>query len=351
MSIKYRDSQGQEFCLAPLAPGGDIEAGVVMTRTGIVTLNEDIAVGYYKNVSTTFDSPMPDADYMVYFDYGNSSGYGKLVNAGSFCIYSKNANGFTLSVAASNSAIQAGWNVKYVAYKVYSVQHAAQNAEDIANILSVIPSNATSANKLATQSDLENVEIDVDDALDSDSENPVQNKVVKAAIDAKQDKVFVGTMAQWNALTLEEKNKYDLVNITDDSETGETVDAVTNGDMRAVTSNAVFDSLSFGRRITASSVAVQGDGVTWTPICDYTEFTGNYIGIIFGFSTARTPIDFPKIMFNTNTNRTSRFPIDINDQCIGRLALRINDNGELEASFYNKGTATGGFVVWAYTHN
>ena len=55
---------------------------------------------------------------------------------------------------------------------------------------------------------------------------------------------FVGTMAEWIALTPQEKSQYTIVNILDDSETGETVDAVTDGDMRAVTSNAVYDVVS-----------------------------------------------------------------------------------------------------------
>lgn len=54
---------------------------------------------------------------------------------------------------------------------------------------------------------------------------------------------FVGTMAEWNALTSEEKNQYVLVDITDDGETGDVVDTITNGDMSPVTSNAVYDEI------------------------------------------------------------------------------------------------------------
>lgn len=52
---------------------------------------------------------------------------------------------------------------------------------------------------------------------------------------------FTGTLAEWNALQDYEKAAYDLVNITDDQETGDTTDAITDGDLRAATSNAVFD--------------------------------------------------------------------------------------------------------------
>ena len=55
---------------------------------------------------------------------------------------------------------------------------------------------------------------------------------------------FVGTQAEWDALTAEQKATYRLVNITDDGESGDVVDAVTNGDMHPVTSNAVYDEIN-----------------------------------------------------------------------------------------------------------
>ena len=91
---------------------------------------------------------------------------------------------------------------------------------------------------------LQNVEIDVDNELSSTSENPVQNKVIKAELDKKQDLIFTGTQAEWDALSAAEKAKYTLVSLTDDADyVGNIVDAVTNGEMSAVTSNAVYDAL------------------------------------------------------------------------------------------------------------
>lgn len=119
---------------------------------------------------------------------------------------------------------------------------------------------------------LENVEIDVDDTLSASSTNPIQNKVIKAKIDdiedeidTKQDKEFVGTTAQWNALTTEQKNQYVLVNLTDDKEAlgVDAIDAVTNGDMRPVTSNAVYDKIEG----TIVNVA-DPDSVTQMDYCD-----------------------------------------------------------------------------------
>lgn len=57
-------------------------------------------------------------------------------------------------------------------------------------------------------------------------------------IKEKEPKIFKGTSAEWDDLTAAEQAQYSVKMITDD-ETGEVVDAVTNGDMRAVTSNAV----------------------------------------------------------------------------------------------------------------
>jgi len=182
MSVRYRAADGTEIICAGLTPGGDIEAGAVMTRTGTITM--DCGAGTGNTANVVFDSPMPDANYLVDLTATAGGAFGVTT-----VISNKTVNGFDLTITRPfSSAITITF--AYIATKTYTVQHAAQNAEDIANILSVIPSNATSANQLATQSDLENVEIDVDDVLDGNSENPVQNKVVKAAIDAKQNKTL-----------------------------------------------------------------------------------------------------------------------------------------------------------------
>ena len=56
--------------------------------------------------------------------------------------------------------------------------------------------------------------------------------------------IFTGTRAQWDALSSTQKAKFNIVNTTDEDASGNGVtNAVTNGDMRAVTSNAVADML------------------------------------------------------------------------------------------------------------
>ena len=60
--------------------------------------------------------------------------------------------------------------------------------------------------------------------------------------------IFTGTSTEWNAVV--DKSKYDIVNLTDEA-TGEVVDAVENGNLNPVTSNAVYDGLSLKVNTTA----------------------------------------------------------------------------------------------------
>ena len=84
------------------------------------------------------------------------------------------------------------------------------------------------------------------------------NKTIKA-----NTVTFTGTTAEWNALSADQKKRFDIVNLTDDADPAyTTVDAVTDGDMHAVTSNAVFDRLnvafSGGLNLPAYSSTVAG---------------------------------------------------------------------------------------------
>lgn len=58
-------------------------------------------------------------------------------------------------------------------------------------------------------------------------------------------KTFVGTRAEWDLLSAAEKKQYDLADFTDDTASGVPIisDTVAEGDMNAVTSNAVAKKL------------------------------------------------------------------------------------------------------------
>ena len=62
-------------------------------------------------------------------------------------------------------------------------------------------------------------------------------------INSKEPQIFKGTVEEWDALTAEEQAKY-TVRCHTDIDTGDVVDAVEDGNMKAVTSNAVYDAIS-----------------------------------------------------------------------------------------------------------
>ena len=85
--------------------------------------------------------------------------------------------------------------------------------------------------------------------------------------------VFVGTTAEWNALTAYQKARYQLVNLTDDKETLgiAPVDVVEDGNMSAITSNAVADYIKvvISDDITATLPANRTINVQPTPLDGY----------------------------------------------------------------------------------
>lgn len=156
----------------------------------------------------------------------------------------------------------------------------------------VIPTSASITNKLVTQNDLSNVEIDkvedindveltniqdgqtliwdntnskwvngqggktytAGDGINISNTDEISAKVDDTSITTDSNDAlkvadtykttFVGTTAQWEALSAADKAKYSLVSLTDDSNGTDVTDAVTDGDMRPVTSNAVFDEFA-----------------------------------------------------------------------------------------------------------
>lgn len=209
MSLRYRNNSGEETIIAGLTPGGDIEAGAVATRTGTQTFS--LSSNQAQQYAITFDSDLPDENYIVTFEF--TTDVGDIVATPAL----QTTSGFKLWIHNVSAASRAG-TLKWTATKTYTVQHAQQNAESIATLEAMVPAGAGAGNKLVTASQLTNTtnpiasdvanlkdlipvgasinnqlatknETSVDSALSSTSEHAVQNKVVKAAIDAKQDKL------------------------------------------------------------------------------------------------------------------------------------------------------------------
>lgn len=300
MSLRYRDKNGVETVVSGLTPGGNIEYGAVATRKGTYTIGV-VAPGASNNASITFDEPMPDGNYLVYFSPNTNR-----LNLTTSNIKTK--NGFSIFwYNISDDSTQADTKVTWTAYKLYDVADAEQLYSQLQDISAMVPANASSVNQFSTKSDLQSINRaldmrldDIEDIIPNDASilnklatkdqvdeamanaglavrdevpsNPADGDVMlyigtetgfrkggiyqyaanpgawilisTAEVDLSHySTTFVGTTAQWNALSTAEKNQYALVSLTDDKEAlgVDAVDAVINGDMRPVTSNAVND--------------------------------------------------------------------------------------------------------------
>lgn len=81
------------------------------------------------------------------------------------------------------------------------------------------------------------------------------------SVDAKYKKIFTGTQAEWDALTTDEKKEYDCVSIDDATTETSLADAVENGNMNAVTSNAVYDYIAVKNIIPTRTGAASNSAV------------------------------------------------------------------------------------------
>jgi len=193
MSLRYRDQDGNTQIISGLTPGGDIEAGAVMTRTGTFTNSQQLQPDDEETIAITFDSPMPDADYNV--DISANMAATVAIN-----VSSKSANGFTARIMrlGASSLLPNYVTFIYVATKTYTVQHAAQNAADIAEIKAAMPAGAGTTNKLTTTSQLNNAVnplttavSDIQDVVPSDA--TITNKLVsKATLDSTLEEADEG---------------------------------------------------------------------------------------------------------------------------------------------------------------
>ena len=208
MSLRYRNNSGEETIIAGLTPGGDIEAGAVAQRSGTTSSVTVASGGATETIAVAFDSDLPDDDYIVTL---NAPSTGRF----SMRVTDKTASGFNIQ-CMNNTGSSGSSVIEWAAFKTYTIQHAAQNAESIATLEAMVPSGAGAGNKLVTASQLTNTtspiandvtalqdlipvgasvtnqlvtasQASVDSALSATSEHAVQNKVVKAALDAKQD--------------------------------------------------------------------------------------------------------------------------------------------------------------------
>lgn len=124
------------------------------------------------------------------------------------------------------------------------------------------------------------------------SSDPLNNELVALETGAGSS-IFVGTQAEWDALSTAEKNEYSQANLTDvNSVVHVPVDTIADGNMNPVTSNAVYDAIApIGTSITANPyplpVTLQPNAPT--AIGEITLTPGSWIVIVSGWHFIETP--------------------------------------------------------------
>lgn len=154
-SVYYRDANGTETPLAGMAMSGALVPSASHLRSGTVTANIS-SLDNLAQVQVTFDSPMPDNNYMVNIEV---TGWGGAGNLGTnISITQKSVNGFLIRQYVSAEVPTTSMTYKWTAFRLNTTEQIAldegqieQNKTDIATINSLIPSNATTNNKLATE--------------------------------------------------------------------------------------------------------------------------------------------------------------------------------------------------------
>ena len=95
---------------------------------------------------------------------------------------------------------------------------------------------------------------------DGDTINVDANGAIN--VDDGYKTMFVGTTEQWNNLNISEKAKFDTYCLTDDITSGQMIvsDAVTDGDLNPVTSNAVYANKMFYKKLYTGTKTVSAGG-------------------------------------------------------------------------------------------
>lgn len=209
------------------------------------------------NTSITFETPMSDTDYVVIFESNSPA-------AGEVGFRNKTTTGFGLYVLGGRGDTEVyTFTGKYYAFRLVELEGYNAIYNKMTNIDTSPTENSTNlvtsggvydaiknASSVfvgtAAEWAAETSKTDFNVALitDSGTVNAVDDTTGDTEIVANKHLVFTGTLSEWEALSVTEKKAFDEALITNDMDTGEVVNAVTDGDMRAVTSNAVYDYLT-----------------------------------------------------------------------------------------------------------
>ena len=259
MSVNIKQSNGTLKKIA----GNTIllDATCAEVRSGSFS-TELISADGYATVEVVFSTPMPDANYVAILNPRS----GAWIKA-NYMVSDKTTTGFT--ALCSNTYAAGGMPTQIVDYYAFrlveldgytALQNKVNNAmgtviEDSTNLVTSgavydfveeqIANSASTFIGTAAEWAAETSKTDFNVALitDSGTVNAVDDTTGDTEVVANKHLVFKGDLSEWNSLSVAARKAFDEALISNDMDTGEVVNGVTDGDMRAVTSNAVYDAL------------------------------------------------------------------------------------------------------------
>lgn len=268
-----------------------LDANVSEVRQG--TFNIQGVAGTDTSVQVTFSDPMPDTDYVVIYEYHSWGGYPVNTEPSPVTCINKTTTGFTARLWCF-ADMSGPMTIKYTAFKLV---------------------------KLNGYTELQNKVNNPDSTPTEDSLNLVTSGGVYDAI-KDSGKIWRGTQEEWDALPSADKDFYDQAEISGVNNDGMVyvADKIENGNMNAVTSNAVYDAIAQIKFATISNegaVSTVGDYIcskNGKNVC--VMLKGHTNGIVTnstklysGFFNPLTPndysyLDIPFAIRNRTTNVT-----------------------------------------------
>ena len=191
------------------------------------------------------DSGVTDANWV--------GGAGQTITAGQMAVivFGNEPNTFLFNLENGISIDMSLYQTKAISPIVVD-GHTKSNVEDAVDAINTLAeSNKTAIGNIKDGVNIDSF-ADVETALaDKADASDVPTKTSDLTNDSHFRAIFTGTALEWDAVV--DKSVYEIVNITDDSETGTTTNQVTDGDVRAVSSGAVYDALALKADKTAIS--------------------------------------------------------------------------------------------------
>ena len=118
-----------------VAGNGKAEYGASTVRKGTIT-TEEIGIGSFATFTITFDTPMPDSDYHITWEWNTAGGN---VTFAIVTITEKTANGFRLYVRNADAASNpiTSHVLSWCAFKLYTDTEYNEVLEDVAKLTAV----------------------------------------------------------------------------------------------------------------------------------------------------------------------------------------------------------------------